>query len=81
MTCLILGIGGKILAVKMCGQDDTPWSVWVFCCDHICEVFGTVWRRGDEFIFFYVPVELAKGGNEVISDEGVVFGVGYISAD
>jgi hypothetical protein len=65
----------------MCGQDYAPWSVWVFRRDHICEVFGTVWRNSDESIFFYVPVEPAKGGDEVIADERVVFGIGYISAD
>ena len=79
-TCLILGIRREILAVVMCGQDDTPWCVWVFRRDDVCEVFGTEWCRGYETVLFYVPIELAEGGGDVVADDGMVFGLGCTSA-
>jgi len=75
-TCLVLGIGWEKLAVEMCGQNNTPWCVWVFRRDHVGEVFGAIWCRVHECILFYVPIELSERRDEVISDKGVVFGVG-----
>ncbi len=80
MTCLVFGIGREILAVIMCGQDDAPWRIWVFRRDDVREVFWAVGRRAYESVLFYVPVELAKRGGDVVADEGVVFGVGCRSA-
>ena len=80
MTCLIFGIGREILAVIMCGQDDAPRRIWVFRRDDVREVFWAVGRRAYESVLFYVPVELAKRGGDVVADEGVVFGVGCRSA-
>ena len=74
-TCLILGIGREKLAIKMCGQNNAPWGVWVFRRDHVGEVFGAIWCHVHESILFYVPIELAERRDEVISDKGVVFGV------
>lgn len=60
----------------MCGQDNAPWCVWVFRRDNVGEVFRAIWCHVHESILFYVPVELAERRDDVISDEGVVFGVG-----
>jgi hypothetical protein len=79
-TCLIVGIGREILAVVVCGQDDAPWRVWVFRRDDVREVFGTEWRRGYETVLFYVPIELAEGGCDIVADESMVFGLGCTSA-
>ena len=76
VTCLVFGIGREIFAVVMCGQDDTPRRIWVFRRDDVREVFWAVGRRAYEGVLFYVPVELAKRGGDVVADEGVVFGVG-----
>jgi len=75
-TCLVLGVGRKELAVEMCGQDDAPWCVWVFRCDHVGKVFQAIWCRVFESVLFYVPIELSERRNDVISNEGVVFSVG-----
>ena len=75
-TCLVLGIRREKLAVEMCGQDNAPRCVWVFRRDYVGEVFWAIWCRVHESILFYVPVELAERRDDVISDEGVVFGVG-----
>lgn len=64
----------------MCGQDDAPWRVWVFRRDDIREIFGTEWRRGYETVLFYVPIELAEGGGDIVADESMVFGAGCTSA-
>jgi len=63
----------------MCGQDDAPWRVWVFRRDDVCEVFRAERRRGYETVLFYVPIQLAEGGGDIVADEGVVFGVGCMS--
>ncbi len=60
----------------MCGQDNAPWCVWILRRDHVGKVFGPIWCRVHESVLFYVPIELAERRNNVISDKGVVFGVG-----
>jgi hypothetical protein len=60
----------------MCGQNYTPWCVWIFRRNDVGKVFGAVWCRVHKRILFYVPIKLAERRNEVISDKGVVFGVG-----
>jgi hypothetical protein len=56
------------------------WCVWpgVFRRDHVREDFETIWCLVYEHIFFYIPIELAERGNEIIADEpeSVVFDVG-----
>jgi hypothetical protein len=79
VTDLVFRVGGEILAIKMCGQYDTSGRVWVFCTDHICEVLRTIWRSGYKTILFYVPIELAERGDEVIANEGMILSVGCIS--
>ena len=78
MTCLVVGIVREILAVEMRGQDDTPGRVWVFRRDEICKGLWADWRRGFEGVLFYMPVELAERGGEVVANERVVFGAGCI---
>jgi hypothetical protein len=75
-TCLVLGVGRKELAVEMRGQDNAPCCVWVLRCDHVGEVFQAIWCRVLESVLLYVPIELAEGRNDVISNKGVVFSVG-----
>jgi hypothetical protein len=60
----------------MCGQNNAPWCIWVLRRDHVGEVFWAIWCHVHEAILFYVPIELAERRDEVISDKGVVFGVG-----
>jgi hypothetical protein len=61
----------------MCGQDNAPWCVWVLGRDYVGEVFQAIWCRVLESVLFYVPIELAEGRNDVISNKGVVFSVGW----
>jgi hypothetical protein len=75
-TCLVRGIGRKKLAVEMRSQNNTPRCVWVFRRDHVGKVFEAIWRRVYESILFHVPIEVAERRDQVIPDEGVVFGVG-----
>ena len=78
MTCLVVGIGREILAVEVRGQDDTPGRVWVFRRDEVRKGLWADWRRGYEGVFFYMPVEVAERGGEVIANKCVVFSAGCI---
>ena len=69
-TCLVLGVRREELAVEMCGQDNTPWCVWVLRRNHVGEVFWAIWCHVLESVLFYVPIELAERRNDVISSEG-----------
>jgi hypothetical protein len=78
-TCLVFRIVREILAVEMRGQNDAPRRVWVFRRDDVCEGLWTVWRHGYETVLFYMPVEIAERGGEVVADKCVIFGFGWTS--
>ena len=78
LTCLVFGIVREIFAVEMRGEDDAPGRIWIFRRDDVREVLWAKWRRCYESVFFYMPVELAEGGGEVIADERMVFSAGCV---
>jgi hypothetical protein len=75
-TCLVIGVQGEELAVKMSRQDNAPCRVWVLRRDHVGEIFRAIWCRVHEAVLLYVPVELAERRNDVVSNKRAVFGVG-----